>query len=98
MNNSLDFSGKVALVTGAAAGMGLATAGAFAQAGAAVVLAHVDKDSDVVAGDEKAYANLAKNVPIGRAGSLRKSLRSSCGFAVRERAMWFATPSPSMEG
>jgi hypothetical protein len=27
MNNPLDFSGKVAFVTGAAAGMGLATAG-----------------------------------------------------------------------
>ena len=34
MNNSLDFSGKVALVNGAAAGMGLATAQAFAEAGA----------------------------------------------------------------
>ena len=41
MNNPLDFSGKVALVTGAAAGMGLATALAFAEAGAAVVLADV---------------------------------------------------------
>ena len=39
MNNPLDFSGKVALVTGAASGMGLATASAFAEAGAAVVLA-----------------------------------------------------------
>lgn len=39
MNNPLDFSGKVALVTGAASGMGLATAMAFAQAGAAVVMA-----------------------------------------------------------
>jgi NAD(P)-dependent dehydrogenase (short-subunit alcohol dehydrogenase family) len=39
MKNPFDFSGKVALVTGAAAGMGLATARAFAQAGAAVVLA-----------------------------------------------------------
>ena len=39
MNNPLDFSGKVALVTGAAAGMGLATANAFAEAGAAVALA-----------------------------------------------------------
>jgi NAD(P)-dependent dehydrogenase (short-subunit alcohol dehydrogenase family) len=41
MTNPLDFTGKVALVTGAAAGMGLATAGAFAAAGAAVVLADV---------------------------------------------------------
>jgi NAD(P)-dependent dehydrogenase (short-subunit alcohol dehydrogenase family) len=39
MSNPLDFTGKVALVTGAAAGMGLATAQAFAEAGAAVVLA-----------------------------------------------------------
>lgn len=37
--NPLDFHGKVAVVTGAAAGMGLATAQAFAEAGAAVVLA-----------------------------------------------------------
>src|SRR5436309_2233508 len=43
MNNWLDFNGKVALVTGAAAGMGLATARAFAEAGAAVVLADVNK-------------------------------------------------------
>src|SRR3954466_16162230 len=42
-NNPFDFSGKVALVTGAAAGMGLATAQAFAEAGAAVVLADVDE-------------------------------------------------------
>ena len=39
MSNPLDFTGKVALVTGAATGMGLATARAFAEAGAAVVLA-----------------------------------------------------------
>ena len=38
-NNPLDFIGKVALVTGAASGMGLATAQAFAEAGANVVLA-----------------------------------------------------------
>jgi NAD(P)-dependent dehydrogenase (short-subunit alcohol dehydrogenase family) len=38
MSNPLDFTGKVALVTGAAAGMGLATAQAFAEAGASVVL------------------------------------------------------------
>lgn len=43
-NNPFDFSGKVALVTGAASGMGLATARAFAEAGAAVVLADFRDD------------------------------------------------------
>jgi len=42
MNPTYDFKGQVALVTGAAAGMGLATARAFAQSGAAVVLADRD--------------------------------------------------------
>jgi NAD(P)-dependent dehydrogenase (short-subunit alcohol dehydrogenase family) len=45
MTNPLDFTGKVALVTGAASGMGLATARAFAAAGAAVVLADVSEDA-----------------------------------------------------
>jgi short subunit dehydrogenase len=36
---NLTFENKVALVTGAASGMGLVTAKAFAEAGAAVVLA-----------------------------------------------------------
>lgn len=44
MTNPLDFTGKVALVTGAASGMGLATAQAFAEAGAAVVLADFRED------------------------------------------------------
>ncbi|WP_276314310.1 SDR family NAD(P)-dependent oxidoreductase [Paraburkholderia phosphatilytica] len=39
------FSGQIALVTGAASGMGLATARAFAQAGASVTLADVNADA-----------------------------------------------------
>jgi NAD(P)-dependent dehydrogenase (short-subunit alcohol dehydrogenase family) len=38
LNNPLDFRGKVALITGAASGMGLAAAKAFAEAGAAVAM------------------------------------------------------------
>ena len=43
MNPDYDFEGQVALVTGASSGMGLTTAEAFAQAGAAVVLADVNE-------------------------------------------------------
>jgi NAD(P)-dependent dehydrogenase (short-subunit alcohol dehydrogenase family) len=45
MRNVLDFSGRVALMTGAAAGLGLAAANAFAEAGAAVVLADFKKEA-----------------------------------------------------
>ena len=43
MNPNYDFAGQVALVTGAASGMGRVTAKAFAEAGAAVVL--IDRDA-----------------------------------------------------
>lgn len=42
MTLTYDFTGQVALVTGASSGIGLATAQAFALAGASVVLADVD--------------------------------------------------------
>ena len=45
MNPTYDFSGQVALVTGAGSGIGLAAAQAFAGAGAAVVLADVNVPS-----------------------------------------------------
>lgn len=43
MNPAYDFEGQVALVTGASAGIGLATAKAFAQSGAAVVLVDINE-------------------------------------------------------
>ena len=42
MNPTYDFMGQVAVVTGASSGMGLATAHAFVEAGAAVVLADIN--------------------------------------------------------
>jgi NAD(P)-dependent dehydrogenase (short-subunit alcohol dehydrogenase family) len=47
MNPIYDFKGQVALLTGAAMGMGLAAARAFAQSGASVVLA--DRDGELAA-------------------------------------------------
>src|SRR3954463_379148 len=63
MNNPLDFSGKVALVTGAASGMGLATARAFAERGAAVVLADF-KEEAVEAAAQKLVAAGHKAVAV----------------------------------
>ena len=56
VNPTFDFDNKVALVTGAASGMGLATARAFAEAGAAVVLADRNKDAVTAAAEELASA------------------------------------------
>src|SRR3954468_6669807 len=63
MSNPLDFSGQVALVTGAASGMGLATAQAFAEAGAAVVLADV-KEEAVKAAEQKLAAAGHKAIAV----------------------------------
>jgi NADPH2:quinone reductase len=52
MNPAYDFTGQVALVTGAAAGMGLDTARALAASGAAVVLSDVDEQALRAATDE----------------------------------------------
>jgi NAD(P)-dependent dehydrogenase (short-subunit alcohol dehydrogenase family) len=50
------FQGKVALVTGAALGLGLATAEAFAKAGSATVLVDYNEDKVQEAADRLATA------------------------------------------
>jgi len=60
MNNPLDFRGKIALVTGASSGMGLATARAFAEAGAIVVMA--DLREDIVSSEAKKLADAGHKV------------------------------------
>jgi NAD(P)-dependent dehydrogenase (short-subunit alcohol dehydrogenase family) len=53
---NLSFEDNVALVTGAGSGMGLATARAFAEAGAAVVLADINENAVRSAAEELAAA------------------------------------------
>jgi NAD(P)-dependent dehydrogenase (short-subunit alcohol dehydrogenase family) len=57
------FANQVALVTGAASGMGLATARAFAEAGAAVVLADVQENAVRSAAEELVSAG-HKAIPV----------------------------------
>ena len=69
---NISFEGKVALVTGAGSGMGLATAKAFAEEKAAVVLADVQEKAilaaaeELVAAGHKALAILAMSVTMFR--------------------------------
>jgi NAD(P)-dependent dehydrogenase (short-subunit alcohol dehydrogenase family) len=51
-NPTYDFGGHVAFVTGASSGMGLATARAFAEQGAAVALADMDEKALQAVTDE----------------------------------------------
>jgi NAD(P)-dependent dehydrogenase (short-subunit alcohol dehydrogenase family) len=69
------FDGKVALVAGASRGIGAATAGAFARAGAAVVLAARDKDAlEQVADGIRAGGGRALAVPtdVGEPASVER--------------------------
>ena len=65
---NLSFEGKVALVTVAGAGMGLATAKAFAEAGASVVLSDVYENSVRAAAEELTAAGYTILTKSNRAG------------------------------
>jgi len=70
---NISFENQVALVTGAGSGMGLATAKAFAEAGASVVLADIDEQAvrkaaeELVSAGQKAIAvrcNVAEEADV----------------------------------
>lgn len=80
MKNSLDYSGKVAFVTGAASGIGLATAQAFAEAGAAVVLADIQEDLVKAAAarlDSSSHKVLAVRCDVTKADDVKMALEKT---------------------
>ena len=77
MNPTYDFTGQVALVTGAAKGMGLATTRMFAKSGASVVLADINGDLAAAAAEQIAqFRARYRGQPAGRLGL--HEARASC--------------------
>jgi NAD(P)-dependent dehydrogenase (short-subunit alcohol dehydrogenase family) len=77
VNPSYDFSGLVAFLTGASSGMGLATARAFAEAGAAVTLADVNDD-----------ALAAAEAELSAAGHRVLAVHCNVAEESRSRQLW----------
>jgi NAD(P)-dependent dehydrogenase (short-subunit alcohol dehydrogenase family) len=83
MNPIYDFKGQVALVTGAAKGMGLATTRMFAGSGASVVLADIDGD---LAAKEAQRIVLEGGTAIGVACDVATQVAAMVDRAVAEYA------------
>jgi NAD(P)-dependent dehydrogenase (short-subunit alcohol dehydrogenase family) len=94
----MDMDGKVAVVAGASRGIGAVTARAFAQAGAAVVLAARDSRAldDVAAGIKGSGGEaLAVTVDVGDEGSMRNLIEQTLSHYGRlDAAFNNATDGP----
>ncbi|MCS4504600.1 Levodione reductase [wastewater metagenome] len=103
-----DFTGKVALVTGAASGMGLATARAFANAGASVTLADIDGAGVSAAAEELAEGGartLAVTCDVTRESAVREMVERTVATFGRLDAAFnnagvqsIATETADLEG
>jgi NAD(P)-dependent dehydrogenase (short-subunit alcohol dehydrogenase family) len=84
----LDFSGKVAVVTGAASGLGLVFATALARAGAEVVLADIDEARVMAAADRLAtqLATGENATPAGRVSGWRVDVSDEASTQALARA------------
>jgi NAD(P)-dependent dehydrogenase (short-subunit alcohol dehydrogenase family) len=84
---NISFEGKAALVTGAASGLGLATAKAFAESGASVALADWNEDAARAASDDfKGQGHEAIAIyPAGAIRQLRLSLHRFPAGMLRRR-------------
>lgn len=80
MNPTYDFTGRVAFVTGASSGMGLATARAFAESSAAVTLADINDEALRAAERQLAGAGhrvLVTRCDVAEEGQVADAIRQS---------------------
>ena len=77
MNPAYDFKGQVAFVTGASSGMGLATALAFAEAGAAVTL--VDRNAEKLEAATEALTRMEQDKSYAEANLAQQTANQAVG-------------------
>ncbi|MCT4579188.1 SDR family NAD(P)-dependent oxidoreductase [Donghicola sp.] len=72
---NIDFSGKTAIVTGAASGIGYAVAKQLAESGATVVVADLDQDKADAAAKEISESALGTKVDVANEESVQEMIR-----------------------